>query len=79
MSKKYYIYIPGLESYYILIPDLQSLFADTQIIIKEITDSEARNKIQQQERRRHNYHTRAFNTVQQNMLRNRMNQRTKNK
>ena len=100
MSKKYYLYIPGLESYYILIPDLQSLFADTQIIIKEITDSEARNKIQQeihrhnyhtrafnearnkiqqQERRRHNYHTRAFNTVQQNMLRNRMNQRTKNK
>ena len=100
MSKKYYINIPGLESYYILIPDLQSLFADTQIIIKEITDSEARNKIQQerhrhnyhtrafnetrnkiqqQERHRHNYHTRAFNTVQQNMLRNRMNQRTKNK
>ena len=78
MSKKYYIYIPGLESYYILIPDLQSLFADTQIIIKEITDSEARNKIQQ-EIHRHNYHTRAFNTVQQNMLRNRMNQRTKNK
>ena len=78
MSKKYYIYIPGLESYYILIPGLQSLFADTQITIKEITDSEARNKIQQ-ERHRHNYHTRAFNTVQQNMLRNRMNQRTKHK
>ena len=70
MSKKYYIHTPNLES----------LFVDVQIIIREIANQEAKNKIQQQqERRRHNYHTRAFNTVQQNMLRNRMNQRTKHK
>ena len=70
MSKKYYIYTPNLES----------LFVDVQVIIREIANQEAKNKIQQQqERRRHNYHTRVFNTVQQNMLRNRMNQRTKHK
>ena len=70
MSKKYYIPTPNLES----------LFVDVQVIIREIANQEAKNKIQQQqERRRHNYHTRVFNTVQQNMLRNRMNQRTKHK
>lgn len=70
MSKKYYIEMPGPRS----------LFANIQIIIEEMHDSEAKNKIQQQqERHRHNYHTRAFNTVQQNMLRNRMNRRTKHK
>lgn len=68
MSKKIYIDIPG--------PSL----ADIQVIIQEMSNNEAKNKIQlQQERHRHNYHTRAFNTVQQNMLRNRMNQRTKHK
>ena len=44
----------------------------TQIIIKEPADSE-------EKKHRHNYHMRAFNTVQQNMLRNRMNQLTKHK
>jgi hypothetical protein len=72
MSKKYYIYTPT--------PNLESLYVDVQVIIREIANQEAKNKIQlQQERHRHNYHTRAFNTVQQNMLRNRMNQRTKHK
>lgn len=44
----------------------------TQIIIKEPADSEAK-------KHRHNYHMRAFNTVQQNMLRNTMKQLTKHK
>ncbi len=70
MSKKYYIYTPNLES----------LFVDVQVIIREIPNQEAKNKIQlQQERHRHNYHMRAFNTVQQNMLHNITNQRTKKK